>query len=88
VFKKRIAELQGELEKYRAMDLDSYTLPEKKTVTVLVNGPYKEGSILELEDMTKSGPFYHLAGIRGDDYNAFITGLKYTMTVYFVYKRD
>lgn len=88
VFKKRIEELKAELEKYRAMNPERYTLPEKKTVTVFVNEPYKEGSILELENMTKSGPFYHLAGIRDDDYQALKTGLKYTMTIYPVYKRD
>lgn len=88
VFKKRIAELKTELEKYRAMNPDSYTPPEKKTVTVTVGQPYQEGSILGLDNMTKSGPFYHLAGIRGDDYKTLKTGQKYTMTIYPVYKRD
>jgi hypothetical protein len=88
VFKKRIVELKDELEKYRAMDPESYIIPEKMSVAVSVSRTYQEGSILELEEMTKSGPFYHLAGIRGDDYNVLKNGQKYTMTVYLVYKRD
>ena len=70
------------------MKPDSYILPEKKTVTVTVSRPYQAGSLLELDDLTKSGPFYHLAGLRGDDYQALKTGQKYTMTIYPVYQRD
>ena len=87
-FKKRIGELQAELEKYRVMKPESYILPEKRTVTVTVSRSYQAGSLLELDDMSKSGPFYHLAGLRGDDYQALKNGQKYTMTIYPVYQRD
>lgn len=87
-FKKRITELKTELKKYQALDPAKYTLPEKKTVTLFVKEPFQDDAMLELEDMTRSGPFYHLAGIRGDDYQALENGQKYVVTVYLVYKRD
>lgn len=88
VFRNRLSELNTELTRFRGMKPKDYTLPEKKTVAVLVNQALQDGSLLEIDDMTKSGPFYHLAGISGDDYGALKTGRKYTMTIYPVYKKD
>jgi hypothetical protein len=61
------------------------TPPQKKTVTVVVKEPYKEGSLLDVEGMTKSGPFYHVVG---GDFGRLKVGQKYELTVYLVFKRD
>jgi len=109
-FKKRIAELNAELARYKGMAPADYSAAapqedplaalegqqkygpiepaSKKTVTVTVKEPYKEGSTLDLEGMTRSGPFYHLAGIAGNDYTRLKPGTKHELTVYLVYKRE
>jgi hypothetical protein len=86
--KNRIIELKAEREKYLGMDPAAYTLPEKKTVIVKGSQPVKKGSFLELVDMSRSGPFYHLAGIKNNDYSALKTGRRYILTIYLVYPRD
>lgn len=88
VFKNRIIELKAEWEKYLGTDPASYTLPEKKTVIVKNSHPVKKGSFLELVDMSRSGPFYHLAGIKNDDYSFLKPDRRYTLTIYLVYPRD
>ncbi len=59
--------------------------PQKKTVTVTVKEPCRDGSLLEVEGMTRSGPFYHLAG---GDLGRLKPGRKYEATVYLVFKRE
>ncbi len=61
------------------------TPPPKMTVTITVKEASKEGSVLEVEGMTKSGPFYHLAG---GDFGRLKAGQKYEATVYLVFKRE
>lgn len=61
------------------------TPPQKKTLTLTVKEAYKEGSLLDIEGMTKSGPFYHLAG---GDFSRLKVGQKYEATVYLVFKRE
>jgi len=61
------------------------TPPQKRTVTLTVKEACKEGSLLEIEGMTKSGPFYHLAG---GDFGRLKPGQKYEATVYLVFKRE
>jgi hypothetical protein len=38
--------------------------------------------------MTKSGPFYHIAGIKGDDYSVLKVGKRYRVEIYLLYKRE
>lgn len=61
------------------------TPPQKKTVTLSAKEAYKEGSLLDVEGITKSGPFYHLAG---GDFGSLKPGQKYEATVYLVFKRQ
>ena len=70
------------------MRISKYSLPQNQTVTVAVTQSYRPGAILELVNITRSGPFYHLAGIKDNDYQVLKAGAKYTMTIYPVYKRD
>jgi hypothetical protein len=38
--------------------------------------------------MTRSGPFYHVAGIRGGDFSVFSPSTHYRLKLYLVYKRE
>jgi len=60
----------------------------KQVVTVHVRGAYREGSLLEADQTSKSGPFFHLAGITGNDFSLLKPGQKYELTIYPVYKRE
>lgn len=108
-FKAMIEGLKNELDKFRNMKLEDYSLsqeketeinlekmrkfgpvmpPLKKEVKVTVETPYKLGAILDIDGMTKSGPFYHVAGIKGDDLNTLKVGKRYQLLIYLVYKRE
>ncbi|MGQ9843107.1 MAG: hypothetical protein ACUVRK_06020 [Spirochaetota bacterium] len=62
--------------------------PIKKKVHITVCQPYSQGSILDVEKMTRSGPFYHIAGIKNNNYNVFKTSRKYELVIYLVYKKE
>lgn len=61
--------------------------PMERDVEVIITKPCDYGSILEVAGMTKSGPFYHIAGIKGDDLSILQPG-KYKLKLYLVYKRE
>jgi hypothetical protein len=61
------------------------TPPQKRIVTLTVKEAYKEGSLLDVDGMTKSGPFYHLAG---GDVSRLKVGQKYEATIFVVFKRE
>lgn len=82
----QVKALKAELEEYQKMDISDYTLPYKKRVTTAwVESKAKNGSILYVERMSKSGPWYHLAGIVGDDYSILQPGVKKEVVFYEVY---
>jgi hypothetical protein len=62
--------------------------PEKEKVSVLVDQKIRDGVILNIEGMTRSGPFYHVAGIVNDDYSRIKLNKTYELTIYLVYKRE
>ncbi len=62
--------------------------PLKKEISITVGSPYGAGSLLDLRGMTKSGPFYHIAGIKGDDYGVLKPGKRYQLEIHLVYKRE
>lgn len=84
----RIKKLSIEYDKYESMNPADYVVPEKKTIKIKVTHTYQEGSILELKNMSRSGPFYHAAGIEGNDYELLKPGKTYRMATYSVYLRD
>jgi len=84
----RIQELQRERIKYENMDPAAYKLPQKVKARVKPTRPYAQGTLLEQKGLTRSGPFYHLAGVRGGDYGSIKPGKKYRMTLYLVYPRS
>lgn len=62
--------------------------PRKKVISIVAAETSGEGSLLEAEGQSRSGPFYHLAGIRGGDYRVLQPGRRYELEVYLVYRRD
>ena len=83
----RLNQLKAELEKYKNIQLQDYKLPEKREVIGWVNQPCKENTILQIEGMTRSGPFYHVVGVKGDNYGIIKPQIKYQITIYLVYPR-
>lgn len=101
---QKIALLSRDLERFRNMSPSEYRLsgeegvvylgqfgvlmpPEVREVEVRTP-PQGLGDILEVVGMTRSGPFYHVAGIRGGDFSRFSPSQCYRMTVYLVFRRE
>jgi len=85
---KSLAMLKTDLKKYTAMDSDDYILPGKvETVGWVGDKPGKD-SVLYMEGMSKNGPWYHLAGIRGGNYAALSPNNRYRITFYPIYQRN
>jgi hypothetical protein len=59
-----------------------------REVAVTVEGPLAEGALLSVEGTSKSGPFYHLAGIAGDEYGLLKPGKEYRLQLCLVYRRE
>ena len=80
-----LAALQADLEKYQAIDAKDYVLPKKIEAVAWVGDKAGKASILYIEEMSKSGPWYHLAGIAGGDYALLQPNVKYRAGFYPVY---
>jgi len=96
VIDKRISELDDENYKYKNMWPGDYELPDKITVKVKTTQLYQQGSILELKKMSRSGPFYHIIGVFGEEdsiegidyYESFKPNKSYRMEIYPVFQHD
>lgn len=84
---KRLSQLKGDLEILENIESDDYEIPQKLQVKAWIRSPASENSILYVEDMTRSGPWYHICGIKGDGYTVLQPEDKYLMTIYLVYPR-
>ena len=62
--------------------------PVRRRVVGTVDETPKDGVLLSVEGMSRSGPFYHLAGIEGDDYRALKRGKRYQFDLCLVYRRE
>jgi hypothetical protein len=102
-WKKDIEDLRQELARLQAMTPAEYPagagsvipgrpgpfIPAvKEEISVTVKNGYSFGALLDLDNATRSGPFYHLAGIRGGCTCVLKAGRQYKMTVYLVYRRE
>ncbi|MTK54591.1 hypothetical protein [Paludibacter sp.] len=103
-FQKTLDSLKIELDTYQKMSVDKYILPESKqapqdffsqdfarekiTTIAWVESNAQNNTVLHVEGMSKSGPWYHLAGIIGNDYTKLKPNTKYRITFYTVYKRN
>ncbi len=61
---------------------------ELREVVVVVSEPCSIGGLLPVEGSSRSGPFFHLAGIQGGDAGILKPGKRYQLTVYLVYRRE
>lgn len=62
--------------------------PRQRVISATVDSPCSDGTLLAGTGASRSGPFYHLAGIGGGDYGLLQVGKSYTLTVYAVYRRE
>jgi hypothetical protein len=62
--------------------------PVIREVTVKLDGPCVEGALLPVEGTSKSGPFYHLAGIAGGDYRLLKSGKALRLQLCLLYRRE
>jgi|LGOV01.1.fsa_nt_gb hypothetical protein len=85
----RLKRFETDLEKYQKIKFDIYEIPEKRIVKAWIsaNEPLGNNSILYVENISESGPWYHLVGIRGNNYSVIQPDTKYLMTIYLVYPR-
>ena len=84
----RIKQLENESVKYETMNIDKYEIPSKLEKEVWFEGPCNENSILYFDGMSRSGPWYHVTGIRGNDYKIFKPKNRYRFSFYLVYPRE
>lgn len=61
--------------------------PLEREAVVVVNDKLDYGSILTVTGMTRSGPFYHISGIKKADLKCLSSG-KHKVRLYLVYKRE
>jgi hypothetical protein len=87
-FQERIAELRSEFLALRELRVGRYPLPEKRVLRVHTGSGVKENGLLDTEGASRSGPFYHLAGIRNGDYGQLSPRSRYELTAYLVRQRD
>lgn len=62
--------------------------PLVREVEVVPGGPLEPGSVLEVVGMTKSGPFYHLAGAEKEALESVRSGADRRLILYLVFKRE
>ncbi|HTO22230.1 MAG TPA: hypothetical protein VMQ10_07075 [Spirochaetia bacterium] len=62
--------------------------PMTRRVESVVDRPLVEGSLVPVTGATRSGPFYHLAGIVGGDYALLREGRTYVLDLCLVYRRE
>lgn len=61
---------------------------EAREVEIIPDKEYSHGDILNVKGMTRSGPFYHIAGIMDDNFRILKHGKKYRAKICLVYKRE
>lgn len=61
--------------------------PLEREAVAIVNGKLDYGSILTVTGMTRSGPFYHISGIKKGDPRCLSPG-EHKVRLYLVYKRE
>ncbi len=93
----QLEKLEDDLSKYKNMDLNSYQLPEKIDLEGWAGrGNVEKGGQIYFKDQSRSGPFYHVSGINGNNYALIERNAtdrisepknKYLMTIYLVRQR-
>ncbi len=82
-YQKNLARLRVEQERWRTLSPDTIPLP-RDTLQVVVSFPPEGchlGQVLPYEGLSRSGPFYIVAGIVGDSCQAIRPGHRYRLTL-------
>jgi len=82
-----LQKLQADLKKYQGMKPAEYELPPPTRSVAWVNGTAAANTILYVDDMSRSGPWFHLVGVAGG-YAALRPVQRYQVTFYPVYPRS
>jgi hypothetical protein len=101
---QKIMDLEAERARFAAMKPQDYPAPVPQQVgappvgavlppmiaeaVINVAGPCADGTLLDVQGATRSGPFYHLAGVKGGDYGILKPGRIYTVQLALVYRRE
>lgn len=93
----QLEKLENDLSKYENIYLNSYQLPEKIDLEAWTVGEkVGKGDQIYFKHQSRSGPFYHITGINGNNYaviepnataNLWDPTNKYLMTIYLVCRR-
>lgn len=62
--------------------------PVRAEAVITVSAPLSDGALLDVQGASRSGPFYHLAGIKGGDYGILSPGRTFKVTLALVYRRE
>ncbi len=87
-YEARLRDLESEREKYARMSPSEYRLPKKVELTGWFENGCAINSLVHFEGETRSGPFYHVAGVSGPGCSAMRPKVRYRMTMYLVHRRD
>lgn len=85
---ERLMHLERELSKYKNMPLENFILPKKIETIAWIKEECCENSILYIEQMSRSGPWYHITGIKGNNLSIIQPNTNYLITFYLVYPRE
>lgn len=96
--------LKKDLNKFQQMSADEYVLPQRQKAhsSLFNNDSYPklltrkawveetaaDNTVLFVEGMSKSGPWFHLTGIVGNNYSVLKPNKKYYITLCIVYPRN
>lgn len=86
--RQSLAALEADLARYSAMSAADYVLPAAVETIAWVGEEPGENSVLYVEGMSRSGPWYHLAGVGGGGYEALPPNIKQKLRFYPVYPRS
>jgi hypothetical protein len=82
-----LARLKEDLQKYQAMKPEDYALPPPREMTAWVQSQAADNAILYIDRMSRSGPWYHLAGSVGGNYGPLQPNVRKKVAFYSVYPR-
>jgi len=88
-FEADLKALQADLQRYGAMAPADYQVPEPNMLVIWFEEDSPAlNSIVYFDGLSRSGPWYHLAGVPGNDFTVLKPRTRYAATFYKVYPRS